>query len=168
MKKSFLLCLMALITGNLLVSQELLVKYYDDQETEINTETLKVGDFVVIKHAVEGKTPHYFQGKITGLLKDKGEIRVFDYARSTRVMPIVGKKIDLKEILAISKLDNKKSEGRQGRAIVGTAAGALGGLVGGGAGNTLLFGSAIGKGVSDGLSREKIDNQNVKCEIIDK
>lgn len=168
MGKSFLLCFMALIAANVLISQELLVKYYDDQDTEINTETLSVGDFVVIKHGIDGKKPHYFQGKITGLLKDKGEVRVFDYARSTRVMPIVGKKIALNEILAIAKLDNKKSEGRQGRAVVGTAAGAIGSLVGGGAGNALFYGSAFGKGVSDGLSREKIDSQNIKCEIIDK
>jgi len=166
MKTTFLIVL-SWLSFHVLQSQELKVDYFDEQNTLINTETMDIGDFVVIKHANEGSKPHYFQGKITGLFKDKKEIRVFDYARSERVMPLVGKKIKLEDIIAISKANDKKSEGRENRAIVGKAASAMGSLAGGAVGNTLAYGSAFGTGISDGISREKIDNQNVKCEIID-
>jgi len=151
----------------ILQSQELKVEYFDENDSLVNTETMTIGDFVVVKHATEGNKPHYFQGKITGLFKDRNEVRVFDYARSERVMPLVGKKIKLSEIMGISRANDKKSEGRENRAVVGKAATALGSLAGGAVGNTLSYGSAFGTGISDGLSREKIDTQNVKCEIIE-
>ena len=79
------------------MGQELLVKNYDAQRNLVKIDTFLLGDFVIIKHAKKGKNPHHFQGKITGLFKKRGVIRVFDYARSTRVMPIVGKKEKIAE-----------------------------------------------------------------------
>ncbi|MCK5372584.1 MAG: hypothetical protein KAQ62_28670 [Cyclobacteriaceae bacterium] len=66
--------------------------HLDENGKETSVKTFQLGDFIVIGHAKEGKKPHYFEGKITGIFKNRGEIRVFDYARSTRVMPLVGKK----------------------------------------------------------------------------
>lgn len=167
MKKAVFLVFVALISFTAVSGQKMLVKYYDNQKNLVKEDTFLLGDFAVIKHGVDGKNAHYFQGKITGLFKEEGTVRVFDYARTSRVMPIVGKKLKLDAILAVERLDQKKAEGREGRAVVGEAAGALGSFIGGTAGNALFLGSAAGKGVSDGLSREKIDNQNITCEIID-
>ena len=66
--------------------------HLDENGKETSAVTFLLGDFIVIGHAKEGKKPHYFEGKITGIFKNRGEIRVFDYAKSTWVMPLVGKK----------------------------------------------------------------------------
>ncbi len=69
-------------------AQELIVHHFNAAREEIRTDTLMLGDLVILGHAKEGKNPHYFQGKITGIFKDRNVVRVFDYARSTRFMPI--------------------------------------------------------------------------------
>lgn len=167
MKITVFLVFIALFSVTAVQSQKMLVKHYDNQQNIIQVDTVSLGDFVVIKHSVDGKNPHYFQGKITGFFKEEDIVRVFDYARTTRVMPIVGKKLKISEILAVERMDQKKSEGREGRAVAGKAVGVLGSLVGGSAGKALAYSSAAGLGISDGISREKIDNQNITCEIID-
>lgn len=147
--------------------QELLVKNYDAQRNLVKIDTFLLGDFVIIKHAKKGKNPHHFQGKITGLFKKRGVIRVFDYARSTRVMPIVGKKIKIDEIIGVARLDKEKMRARENRAIAFTAGSIIGSSVGGDAGDIIYYGSVVGNVASDFFSREKIDTERVKCEIIE-
>jgi hypothetical protein len=153
--------------GNGVTSQELLVKNYNAQRNLIRIDTFLLGDFVIIKHAKKGRNPHHFQGKITGIFKDRGVVRVFDYARSTRVMPIVGKKIKIENIIGVVRLDKDKMRARENRAIAFTAGQVLGASVGGDAGDVIMYASSAGNIASDFLSREKIDTQRVKCEIIE-
>ena len=147
--------------------QELLVKNYDEQRNLVKIDTFLLGDFVIVKHAKKGKNPHHFQGKITGIFKKRGVIRVFDYARSTRVMPIVGKKIKVDEIIGVVELDKDKMRARENRAIAFTAGSIIGSSIGGDVGDAIFYGSVVGNVASDFFSREKIDTQRVKCEIIE-
>jgi len=152
MKKLFLFTLLLGFTLPI-ASQELLVKRFDSDYNEISIDTFMLGDLIIIGHAKKGKKPHYFQGKITGIFKDRGVIRVFDYARSTRFMPIAGKKIQMK--------------GRETRAIAATAGQFLGSAVGGDAGDVIFWGSTAGNIVSDFVSREKLSTERIKCEIFE-
>lgn len=43
--------------------------HLDENGKETSVETFQLGDFIVIGHAKEGKKPHYFEGKITGIFK---------------------------------------------------------------------------------------------------
>ncbi|MGI9531348.1 hypothetical protein [Lutimonas sp.] len=147
--------------------QELLVKRYDANYNEISIDTFMLGDLIIIGHAKKGKNPHYFQGKITGIFKDRGVVRVFDYARSTRFMPIAGKKIPVDNIIAVGRPDEKKMKGRQTRAIAATAGQFLGSAVGGDAGDIIFWGSTAGNVVSDFVSREKLSTERIKCEIFE-
>ncbi|WP_189361343.1 hypothetical protein [Algibacter mikhailovii] len=147
--------------------QELLVKRYDSNYKEISIDTFMLGDRIIIGHAKKGKNPHYFQGKITGIFKDRGVIRVFDYARSTRFMPIAGKKIPIENIIAVGRPDEKKMKGRETRAIAASAGKFLGTVVGGDAGNAIYWGSTAGNVVSDFVSREKLKTERIKCEIFE-
>ena len=161
---------LVLITGmtQMLSSQELLVRTYDSSyQNEIRVDTFMLGDLIVIGHAKKGKNPHYFQGKITGIFKDRGVIRVFDYARSTRFMPIAGKKIPIEDIIAVARPDEKKMKGRENRAIAATAGRVLGSAVGGTTGDVIYWGSVAGNVTSDFISREKLKTQRVKCEIFE-
>ena len=148
-------------------SQELLVRNFDATQTEVSIDTFMLGDLIIIGHAKQGKNPHYFQGKITGIFKDRGVIRVFDYARSTRFMPIAGKKIPIDNIIAVGRPDEKKMKGRETRAIAATAGQFLGAAVGGDAGDVIFWGSSAGNIVSDFVSREKLKTERIKCEIIE-
>lgn len=149
-------------------AQELLVRTYDaSYENVIKIDTFMLGDLIVIGHAKKGKNPHYFQGKITGIFKDRGVIRVFDYARSTRFMPIAGKKIPIDNIIAAARPDEKKMKGRETRAIAATAGQVLGAAVGGTTGDVIYWGSVAGNVTSDFISREKLRTQRVKCEILE-
>lgn len=148
-------------------SQELLVRNFDATQTEVSIDTFMLGDLIIIGHAKQGKKPHYFQGKITGIFKDRGVIRVFDYARSTRFMPIAGKKIPIDNIIAVGRPDEKKMKGRETRAIAATAGQFLGAAVGGTAGDVIFWGSSAGNIVSDFVSREKLKTERIKCEIIE-
>jgi hypothetical protein len=148
-------------------SQELLVRRYDATQTEVSIDTFMLGDLIIIGHAKQGKKPHYFQGKITGVFKDRGVIRVFDYARSTRFMPIAGKKIPIDNIIAVDRPDEKKMKGRETRAIAATAGQFLGAAVGGTTGDVIFYGSSAGNIVSDFVSREKLKTERIKCEIIE-
>ena len=148
-------------------SQELLVRNFDATQTEVSIDTFMLGDLIIIGHAKQGKKPHYFQGKITGIFKDRGVIRVFDYARSTRFMPIAGKKIPIDNIIAVGRPDEKKMKGRETRAIAATAGQFLGAAVGGDAGDVIFWGSSAGNIVSDFVSREKLKTERIKCEIIE-
>lgn len=148
-------------------AQELLVKNYDAQRNLVKIDTFLLGDYIIVKHAKKGRNPHHFQGKITGIFKKRGVIRVFDYARSTRVMPIAGKKIKIDNIIAVARLDKKAMRARENRAIAFSAGRVIGSSVGGDAGDAIIIGSSAGTVISDFLSREKIDTQRVKCEIID-
>jgi len=134
------LLLLFLIAGFSLPSfgQELLVKRFDSNYNEVSVDTFMLGDLIIIGHAKKGKNPHYFQGKITGIFKDRSVIRVFDYARSTRFMPIAGKKIPIDNIIAVGRPDEKKMKGRQTRAIAATAGQFLGSAVGGDAGDVIF------------------------------
>ena len=148
--------------------QELIVRTFDSSyQNEIRIDTFMLGDLIILGHANKGKNPHFFQGKITGIFKDRGVIRVFDYARSTRFMPIAGKKIPIDNIIAVARPDEKKMKGRENRAIAATAGQILGSAVGGTAGDVIFWGSTAGNITSDFLSREKIKTQRVKCEIIE-
>jgi hypothetical protein len=148
-------------------SQELLVKRFDASYNEVSIDTFMLGDLIIIGHAKQGKNPHYFQGKITGIFKDRGVIRVFDYARSTRFMPIAGKKIPIDNIIAVGRPDEKKMKGRETRAIAATAGQFLGTVVGGDAGDVIFWGSTAGNVVSDFVSREKLKTERIKCEIFE-
>ncbi len=154
------LCLPAL-------GQELLVRNFDANYNEVSIDTFMLGDLIIIGHANKGKKLHYFQGKITGIFKDRGVIRVFDYARSTRFMPIAGKKIPIDNIIAVGRPDEKKMKGRQTRAIAATAGTFLGTVVGGDAGDVIFWGSVAGNVISDFASRNKVDTQRIKCEIFE-
>ncbi len=167
MKNIFLLFFL-LGTTHLVLGQELLVRTYDSSyQNEIRIDTFMLGDLIVIGHAKNGKNPHYFQGKITGIFKDRGVIRVFDYARSTRFMPIAGKKIPIDNIIAVTRPDEKKMKGRETRAIAATAGQVLGAAVGGTTGDVIYWGSVAGNVTSDFISREKLRTQRVKCEILE-
>ena len=148
-------------------SQELLVKRFDANYNEVSIDTFMLGDLIIIGHAKQGKNPHYFQGKITGIFKDRGVIRVFDYARSTRFMPIAGKKIPIDNIIAVGRPDEKKMKGRETIAIAATAGKFLGTAIGGDAGDVIFWGSAAGNVVSDFVSREKLKTERIKCEIFE-
>lgn len=148
-------------------AQELLVKNYDAQRNLVKIDTFLLGDYVIVKHARKGRKPHHFQGKITGIFKKRGVIRVFDYARSTRLVPIAGKKIKVDEIIGVMRLDKKKFRARENRAIALRVGSAIGAGIGGDAGDAIMYGSTAGNVVSDFLSREKIDTERVKCEIIE-
>ncbi|MDM9630473.1 hypothetical protein QU605_03280 [Robiginitalea sp. M39] len=148
-------------------SQELIVHHFNADRQEVETDTLFLGDLVVLGHAKKGKNPHYFQGKITGIFKDRQVVRVFDYARSTRVVPIAGKKIKIDEIIAVERLDEKEHRGRENRAIVATAGQFLGSSIGGTTGDVIFYGSTAGNIISDFVSRQKIKTDRIRCEIID-
>ena len=147
--------------------QELLVRKFDAQYNEVGIDTFMLGDLIVIGHAKKGKNPHYFQGKITGIFKDRGVIRVFDYARSTRFMPIAGKKIPVEEIIAVARPDEKMMKGRENRAIAATAGQFLGSAISGDAGDIIYWGSVAGNVTSDFITREKLSTQRIKCEIFE-
>lgn len=149
------------------LGQELLVKRFDANYNEVSIDTFMLGDLIIIGHAKKGKNPHYFQGKITGIFKDRGVVRVFDYARSTRFMPIAGKKIPIDNIIAVGRPDEKKMKGRQNRAIAATAGQFLGSAIGGDAGDVIFWGSTAGNVVSDFVSREKLKTERIKCEIFE-
>ena len=166
MKKLLLFALLLGFTFSA-TSQELLVKRFDSNYNEISIDTFMLGDLIIIGHAKKGKNPHYFQGKITGIFKDRGVVRVFDYARSTRFMPIAGKKIPVDNIIAVGRPDEKKMKGRETRAIAATAGQFLGSAVGGDAGDVIFWGSTAGNVVSDFVSREKLSTERIKCEIFE-
>ena len=149
------------------MAQELLVRHYDANRNEVSIDTFMLGDLVVLGHANKGKNPHYFQGKITGIFKDRGVIRVFDYARSTRVMPLVGKKIPVENIIAIDRPDEKMMRGRENRAIAATAGQFLGSMIGSDAGDVIYWGSTAGNIVSDFVTRQKLKTDRIKCEIVE-
>ncbi|MCA0933837.1 hypothetical protein LCM02_15355 [Lutimonas saemankumensis] len=149
------------------MGQELLVRRFDSNYNEVSIDTFMLGDLIIIGHAKKGKNPHYFQGKITGIFKDRGVIRVFDYARSTRFMPIAGKKIPVENIIAVGRPDEKKMKGRETRAIAATAGQFLGRAVGGDAGDVIYWTSTAGNVVSDFVSREKLRTERIKCEIFE-
>ena len=166
MKKLLLFALLLGFTFSA-TSQELLVKRFDSNYNEISIDTFMLGDLIIIGHAKKGKNPHYFHGKITGIFKDRGVVRVFDYARSTRFMPIAGKKIPIDNIIAVGRPDEKKMKGRETRAIAATAGQFLGSAVGGDAGDVIFWGSTAGNVVSDFVSREKLSTERIKCEIFE-
>lgn len=165
--RKLLLFVLIIIFNLPVIGQELLVKRYDSNYNEVSIDTFMLGDLIIIGHAKQGKKPHYFQGKITGIFKDRGVVRVFDYARSTRVMPIAGKKIPIDNIIAVGRPDAKKMKGRETRAIAATAGQILGGFVGGDAGTAISLGSTAGNVISDFVSREKLKTERIKCEIFE-
>ena len=101
------------------------------------------------------------------IFKDRGVIRVFDYARSTRFMPIAGKKIPVDNIIAVARPDEKMMKGRENRAIAATAGRFWGTAIGGDAGDVVYWGSVAGNVTSDFVTREKLETQRIKCEILE-
>ncbi len=164
--KKICLLIIIILWANSAKSQELIVHHFNSSREEIKTDTLFLGDLVVIAHAAKGKRPHYFQGKITGLMDHRNVIRVFDYARSTRVVPIAGKKINVDEIIGIERLDEKEHKGRQTRAVVATAGQILGNAVGGTEGDIIWGASTAGSIVSDFVSRQQASTERIRCEIV--
>lgn len=106
--KKLLLSLLIFVFSLSAFGQELLVRRFDASYNEVSIDTFMLGDLIILGHAKNGKNPHYFQGKITGIFKDRGVVRVFDYARSTRFMPIAGKKIPIDDIIAVGRPNEKK------------------------------------------------------------
>ena len=82
-------------------------------------------------------------------------------------MPIAGKKINIDEIIAVERLDEKQHGGRENRAIVATAGQFLGQAVGGTTGDVIYAGSTAGNIISDFVSRQKIKTERIRCEILD-
>ena len=165
MKKIILFILFLGISGYGF-SQKLVVHHFDDNGNETGVETYKHGDFIVIAHNKDGKKVHYFEGKITGLYKNKGVIKVLDLARTTRVMSIVGKKLKIDEIVGVARPDTKEMKKRESNAVGAMVAGAIGAGIGGGTGNAILYGSEGESIAVDFFSRKKVGRQNIKCEII--
>ena len=148
------------------ISQKLLVHHLDNNGNETSVETYKHGDFIVIAHAKEGKKVHYFEGKITGLYQKKGAIKVLDLARTTRVMSVVGKKLQIDEIVGVARPDTKEMKKRESNAVGAMVAGAIGAGIGGSTGNAIMYG-AEGESIAiDFFSREKVGKQSIKCEIV--
>lgn len=110
--KKLLLSLLIFVFSLSAFGQELLVRRFDASYKEVSIDTFMLGDLIILGHAKNGKNPHYFQGKITGIFKDRGVVRVFDYARSTRFMPIAGKKIPIDDIIAVGRPDERKMKAR--------------------------------------------------------
>ena len=164
MKKNILFILLLGIS-NFVFSQELKVHHFDENGEETSVETYKLGDFIVIAHAKDGKKAHFFEGKITGLFKKKGLIKVFDYARSTRVMPLVGKKIAIDRIVGVARPDTKEMKKREHRAVASAIIGGIGLGVGGNTGDAIFYGASGANILSDFTSRNKISKQRIKCEI---
>lgn len=167
MMKILFTLILFLCLSSVVCSQELIVHHFNAKKEEVKTDTLFLGDLVVLGHAKKGKNPHYFQGKITGIFNDRQVVRVFDYARSTRLVPIAGKKIMIDEIIAVERLDEKEHRGRENRAIVATAGQFLGSAIGGTTGDVIYAGSTAGNIISDFVSREKIKTERIRCEIVD-
>ena len=164
--KKLILFVLFLGISNYGISQKLLVHHLDNNDNETSVETYKHGDFIVIAHAKEGKNIHYFEGKITGLYKNKGVIKVLDLARTTRVMSIVGKKLKINEIVGVARPDTKEMKKRESNAVGAMVAGAIGAGIGGSTGNAILYG-AEGESIAvDFFSREKVGKQSIKCEIV--
>ena len=151
---------------NFAISQKLVVHHFDDSGNETGVETFKHGDFIVIAHNKDGQKVHYFEGKITGLYKNKGVIKVLDLARTTRVMSIVGKKLKIDEIVGVARPDTKEMKKRESNAVGAMVAGAIGAGIGGSTGNAIMYG-AEGESIAiDFFSRIKVGKQSIKCEII--
>ena len=167
MNKSWFFSILFLCLSSVISSQELIVHHFNANREEVKTDTLFLGDLVIIGHAKKGKNPHYFQGKITGIFDDRQVVRVFDYARSTRLVPIAGKKIKIDEIIALERLDEKEHRGRENRAIVARAGQFLGSAIGGTAGDIIHAGSTAGNIISDFASRQKLKTDRIRCEIVD-
>lgn len=165
MKKITIITLF-LICAAPIFSQKLLVRNFTDG-VEVSVDTFVVDDYIVIGHAKEGKKIHNFQGRITGIFADRNVVRVFDYARTTRVMSVVGKKIDIDNIVAVDRPDAEKMKQRQNRAIAATAVGAAGAGVGGDVGTVMEATAIAGSLTSDFTSRIKTDKQTVKVEILE-
>lgn len=167
--KNNLIFTLLFLTSSAIFSQELKVMKYDSiYKNVIGEETFVIGDLVVVGHTKnKGKLPHYFQGKITGIFKNRGVIRILDYARSTRVMPIAGKKIKVDEIVAIARPDEQMMKGRNNRAIAAAGGKFLGSMIGGKTGDAIHLGSSVGNVISDFVSREQLNYQRIKCEIIE-
>ena len=150
-----------------LYGQKLLVHEFGESGEEIASEKYQLGEMVVIAHKKEGKAVHYFEGKITGIFKNRSVIRVFDYARSTRVVSVAGKKINVNEIVGIQRMDAGEFRKRENKAVAASAAGAIGAAIGGKAGYGILAGSTVAGIGSDIVSRERVSQQRIKCEIVD-
>lgn len=146
-------------------AQRLIVHDLDENEAEIATREFEVGDVVVIAHQKEGKNVHYFQGKVTGIFKDRNVIRVLDYARSTRVVSIAGKKIDISEIVGIEIIDQGDYKKRENKAVGAAIAGAIGAGIGGSTGRAIQYGSSTASVVMDVTTRERVSKQRINLEI---
>jgi len=152
--------------ANFGISQKLVVHHFDNNGNETGVETFKHGDFIVIAHAKKGKKIHYFEGKITGLYQKKGVVKILDLARTTRIMPLVGKKLEINEIVGVVKPDQKEMKRRENSAIGAAVAAGIGAGIGGSTGNAIMYG-AEGESIAiDFFSRKKVGKQSVKCEII--
>ena len=160
--------LLFLILGisNFAISQKLIVHHFDNNGNETSVETYNHGDFIVIAHAKPGKKVHYFEGKITGLYHKKGVIKVLDLARTTRVMPIVGKKLKVDEIVGVTRPNTKEMKRREHNAIGATVVAGIGAGIGGNTGNDIMYGAMGEAGAVDFMSRKKVTQQNIKCEIV--
>lgn len=165
-KKIILAAVLLLAFTAPLSAQKLVVRFLDSAGTEINKQSFEIGDVVIIAHQ-KGKNVHYFQGKITGLFKDRNVVRVFDFARSTRALPVAGKKIGVNEIVGIKGMEKDNFKKRETGAVVASVASSIGSGIGGKAGNAIEWGSSAASVGIDLSSREQISKQRIKVEIED-
>lgn len=164
LKKQFLFLAVILVSYTSM-AQRLIVHDLDENQEEVGNRDFTVGDIVVIAHQKPGKKVHYFQGKVTGIFKDRNVVRVFDYARSTRVVSIAGKKIDISEIAGIEKIDDSKFKSRENKAVGAAVAGVIGSSLGGSLGNAIQYGSSAAAVTMDVTTRERIAKQRINVEI---
>ncbi len=160
-----LVLLLLLVFGNLM-AQRLLVHNTGDTGKD-TTYKVELGDVVLVAHQLPGKQVHYFQGKVTGIFKDRGVVRIFDYARSSRMMPIVGKKIRIDEIVGIRQLDKDAYKKRERAAVAAKMASSIGAGMGGKPGKAVQWGAAAGNIGNDILTREQMSKQKITVEFID-
>ena len=167
---NFKICLIVLIAISSTLNttaQKLNVDFFNEAGELNHSLQFEVGDIVVLAHQKEGKRVHYFEGKITGIFEERGQIRVFDYARSERAMSIIGKQISVKNIVGIVEMDKEDFKRRQHQAVATTAMSSFGAALGGSAGNSIATGSAVAGIGLDIVSREKVSKQRIKCKILE-
>ena len=166
-KRIYFLCFVLAAIAFQAEAQRLIIHDLDENENETGTREISVGDVIIIAHQKKNKKVHYFQGKVTGIFKDRNVIRVFDYARSTRVVSIVGKKIDIDEIVGVELVDKADNQQRQNRAVGAAIAGSIGAGLGSKTGNAISYGAAAGSILNDATTREKIGKQRITTEIVE-
>lgn len=167
--KLWVLLVIVLLLAGYTRAQKLLVHVKDEQNTaKDSTYQVELGDVIAVAYQKTGSEKiHYFQGKVTGIFKDRGVVRIFDYGRSSRVVAIVGKKIRIDEIVAVKQLDKAEFVKREKGAVAMAIASSVGAGIGGRTGAGIQLGGAAGKIGNDLISREQVSKQKITIEFKD-